>query len=86
MYSLSRDVTTTDTESGLVLLDGRRGRYWQLNRSGATVLRSLLSGGTPEMASDRLRSDQDIPVERAQQDVAALIDALRSARLLEAAR
>ncbi len=45
--TLKPDVTATDTEDGLVLLDQRSGRYWQLNRSGATTLRLLLDGHTP---------------------------------------
>ncbi len=52
--ALKPDVTATDTEDGLVLLDQRSGRYWQLNRSGATTLRLLLDGHTPEETADRL--------------------------------
>jgi len=82
MFSLSRDVTVTDVETGVVLLDGRRGRYWRLNHSGAAVLRSLLEGKSPAETADQLRGDAAIPVEQALHDVTATIDLLRKARLL----
>jgi hypothetical protein len=39
---LRADMSATDTDDGPVLLDERVGRYWQLNRTGAFVLRLLL--------------------------------------------
>jgi hypothetical protein len=53
-HHLRADVTYCDTEDGLVLLDGRRGRYWQLNTTGATVLRALLDGATPQNIARQL--------------------------------
>lgn len=45
--ALTPDVTLTDVENGLVLLDQRNGRYWHLNGTGATALRMLLDAAPP---------------------------------------
>jgi Coenzyme PQQ synthesis protein D (PqqD) len=84
--SLARDVTLTPVESGAVLLDGRRGRYWQLNESGSTVLRKLLAGDTPDAAAANLSASAPVSDVQARQDVIALIDALSAANLVEVAR
>jgi hypothetical protein len=81
--SLARDVTLTPIDSGAVLLDGRRGRYWQLNRSGSTVLGKLLAGDGPEVAAASLSASAPVSDVQARQDVLALIDALSAADLVE---
>ncbi|MET7483293.1 lasso peptide biosynthesis PqqD family chaperone [Streptomyces sp. NPDC005538] len=83
--TLARDVTLTDIESGAVLLDGRRGRYWQLNHSGAGVLRQLLDGTAPDAAAAGLCAAAPVSDDQARQDVRALIDALSAAKLVEVA-
>jgi hypothetical protein len=84
--SLARDVTLTPVDSGAVLLDGRRGRYWQLNESGSTILRKLLDGETPDSAAANLSASAPVSDIQAQQDVMALIDALSAANLVEVAQ
>ncbi len=81
--SLARDVILTPVETGAVLLDGRLGRYWQVNVSGAGVLDALLAGETPATVAARLCADGMVDRERAAADVAALVDALRAASLVE---
>jgi hypothetical protein len=81
--TLARDVTLTVVDSGAVLLDGRRGRYWQLNHSGAGVLRQLLDGTAPDAAAAGLCAP--VSDDQARQDVQALIDALSAAKLVEVA-
>ncbi|MPY55799.1 lasso peptide biosynthesis PqqD family chaperone [Streptomyces spongiae] len=83
-FTLKPDVTPTDTEHGTVLLDERRGRYFQLNLSGGLILRTLLEGATPERAADVLRERYGITADRATADVHALLTALRDARLATA--
>lgn len=81
--ALRHDVCATDTEDGLVLLDELTGRYWQLNGTARIVLRSLLGGATPQDAARRLRDTYpQLTAERAAVDTAALIDSLRTARLV----
>lgn len=83
--TLARDVTLTVVDSGAVLLDGRQGRYWQLNQSGAGVLRRLLDGEAPDAAAASLCAAAPVSDARARHDVQALIDALSAADLVEVA-
>ncbi|GAA3502081.1 lasso peptide biosynthesis PqqD family chaperone [Streptomyces albogriseolus] len=84
--SLARDVTLTPVDSGAVLLDGRRGRYYQLNASGSAILRKLLDGDTPATAAASLSESAPVSEERVHQDVLALVRALSEADLVEVAQ
>jgi hypothetical protein len=80
--ALASDVVPTVTEHGTVLLDERRGRYFRLNSAAALVLSALLDGGDEGQAASLLRERFGIGAQRASADVAALLDALRAARLI----
>ncbi|MFI1332151.1 lasso peptide biosynthesis PqqD family chaperone [Streptomyces sp. NPDC020845] len=83
-FSLATHVTVTDTEHGVVLLDENTGRYWQMNRTAAVVLRCLHEGGTTATAiSELVDSFPDLPDVRTRvtEDVHRLLDALRAAEL-----
>lgn len=69
--NLAPDVTVTEADGGLVLLDERRGRFYQLNPAGATALRLLLDGRPDEEVAAALGDPA-----RALPDVRALTDAL----------
>ncbi|WP_341716391.1 lasso peptide biosynthesis PqqD family chaperone [Micromonospora sp. FIMYZ51] len=75
-------VLLTETEDGAVLLDERRGRYWQLNGSGALLLTMLLSGAVVEQAATALMDRYPVDGERALADVRALVSGLRAAGLV----
>lgn len=79
---LRADVSVTETGDGMVLLDERSGRYWQLNSAGALVLRLLLDGVTPDEAAQTLTTRYPVSFERAGKDVAALVESLRAAQLV----
>ncbi|MEV4443460.1 lasso peptide biosynthesis PqqD family chaperone [Streptomyces sp. NPDC049577] len=82
-FALRPDVSATDTEYGMVLLDEADGRYWQLNSTGALVLRALLEGATSQQTAQRLSERYPaLPRERAADDVAALVRSLTAARLV----
>lgn len=81
--TLARDVTLTPVDTGAVLLDGRRGRYWQLNRSGSTILHRLLDGESPDTAAASISASAPVSEDQVRQDVLALVDALSKANLLE---
>ncbi|MEU0772034.1 lasso peptide biosynthesis PqqD family chaperone [Streptomyces albogriseolus] len=81
-YILEPDVIATDVEDGVVLLDQRTGRYWQLNRSGAATLRLLLDGNSAEEAARELTRNRPEAAERARTDVRALLASLVKARLV----
>ena len=82
---LARDVTLTDVDSGAVLLDGRRGRYWQLNHSGSAVLRRLLDGEAPGSVAASLAISAEVDPDQVAHDLTTLVDALTAAHLLEVA-
>lgn len=81
-FALRPDVSATDTDHGMVLLDEAGGRYWQLNSTGALILRALLDGATPGEAARLLGGRHPaLTAERAATDVAFLIRSLTEARL-----
>lgn len=79
---LRKHVSVVETDDGTVLLDETSGRYWQLNQSGALILRTLQENGSPEAAAQALSDDYDVEPARALSDVQALLESLRSARLV----
>jgi len=78
-------LTVTDTEYGVVLLDEAHGEYWNLNPTGAVILRAVLEGGTPDDAARALTEEFDVESEAARTDVGELLGQLKSAGLLESA-
>ncbi|MFE6054109.1 lasso peptide biosynthesis PqqD family chaperone [Kitasatospora sp. NPDC056446] len=79
---LGPDVTLTPTGSGAVVLDERTGRYFQLNRTGLHILRSLLDGRTAEEVAADLSDRYPVTTARARADVDTLRDSLRTAGLV----
>lgn len=80
---LRNGVSVAETDYGLMLLDENRGQYWNLNPTGASVLRTLLDGGTPSQAALQLTEQYSIDAQSASLDVEALVGDLRSAGLIE---
>lgn len=80
--SLPRDVTLVETADGVVLLDQRKGVYWQLNRAGAEALRMMLGGTAPGAVADNLARDFPVASHRALADVENLLTALTRAHLV----
>ncbi|HLL34834.1 MAG TPA: lasso peptide biosynthesis PqqD family chaperone [Streptomyces sp.] len=81
--SLPSHVTVADTDGGaMVLLDEHTGKYWQLNPTGALVLRLLLRGATAEDAAAALAARHPQAGAGAGEDVARLVEALRHAGLI----
>ncbi|MFD8993590.1 lasso peptide biosynthesis PqqD family chaperone [Streptomyces abikoensis] len=74
--------TATVTEPGTVLLDQRRGRYFQLNTTGGLILRTLLGNGSPEQAATMLTERYGTTLQQARGDVTRLLNALTAARLV----
>ncbi|MDG9718004.1 lasso peptide biosynthesis PqqD family chaperone [Streptomyces sp. DH24] len=75
------DVSTAETQYGTVLLDQRTGEYWELNPTGALVVRTLMDDGDETAAITALVAQFDIDHDRAEQDVTALVRDLRNAGL-----
>lgn len=83
MLKLRDGVSTADTEYGVVLLDEDSGEYWNLNPTGALVLRTLLDGGSTAEAVHHLTEQYAVDPETACQDVDDLLGGLRSAGLVQ---
>jgi hypothetical protein len=81
-FALAPHVSVTETDNGMVLLDERAGRYWQLNATGATVVRLLLDGGTVQQAIGVLCALHPLPRERVAADVDALMHSLHVAQVV----
>jgi hypothetical protein len=75
-------VSTADTDYGIALLDEDCGQYWNLNPTGALVLRTLLDGGTPDQAVQALTEEYAVDADTASRDVDDLVGGLRSAGLV----
>jgi len=81
---LKPHVTLTDTDTGAVLLDGRTGKYFELNSTAQAVLHALLAEDGPnpiELLLERF----EVTRERAVADVNALQSKLSQADLVETA-
>ncbi|GAO06915.1 hypothetical protein TPA0598_02_01530 [Streptomyces lydicamycinicus] len=79
---LHPDVVSTDTDDGTVLLNERTGRYWQLNATGGQVLRQLLDGHEAPRIAAEVAARHRIALHRAERDVTAVIEQLRTAQLV----
>ncbi|MCK2216251.1 lasso peptide biosynthesis PqqD family chaperone [Actinomadura sp. ATCC 31491] len=79
---LRADVSTAETDYGVVLLDQRSGDFWQLNPSAALAVRHLLGGGGPERAAAALNAEFEVTPEEALRDVRELLEQLQAAGLV----
>ncbi|MEV4443527.1 lasso peptide biosynthesis PqqD family chaperone [Streptomyces sp. NPDC049577] len=80
--ALSPFVAMVESEDGMVFLNKRTGRYWQLNGTGSEVVRLLLSGETVESTARRLQEKYPDASDRAVSDVRTLVRRLQAAKLL----
>ncbi|MBU7600288.1 lasso peptide biosynthesis PqqD family chaperone [Streptomyces sp. P38-E01] len=81
---LPEHVVLSETDYGAVLLDQRRNTYFQLNPTAVLVLRTVLDGGSEEDAVRRVTETFPVAEERAAGDVAALLERMRAAEVLQA--
>ncbi|MFI9203200.1 lasso peptide biosynthesis PqqD family chaperone [Streptomyces sp. NPDC053048] len=82
MSRLRPDVTACPTDDGMVLLNERTGRFWQLNATGALIVSALLEANSPEQVVEHLARSLPVSRERAAADVARLVDDLVRAGLV----
>ena len=75
-------VSAADTDYGIALLDEDSGEYWNINPTGALVVRTLLEGGTPADAVRALVERYDVDADSANRDVQDLLGGLHSAGLV----
>ena len=75
-------VSAADTEYGIVLLDEDSGEYWNLNPTGALVVRTMMDGGSAADAMHRLIEEYAVDPDTAREDVDDLLAGLREAGLV----
>ncbi|SBT89777.1 Coenzyme PQQ synthesis protein D (PqqD) [Streptomyces sp. DI166] len=80
---LRADVSLVKTDYGKILLDGRSGKYWELNPTGSLVLDELLSGKDLDAVIARLTAEFEVGPEQARSDAQALVAALVEEGLVE---
>jgi hypothetical protein len=83
VLKLRPGVYEAETEYGVVLLDGGSGEYFDLNGTGALVLRALLAGATPGQVAQTLTEEYAVNLDEATRDVRELLADLRTAQLVE---
>jgi hypothetical protein len=76
---LRDDVVLNETEYGAILLDQRRGTYWQLNQTGTMIVKALLADGDVETAARCLVEGYEVELESAREDVRTLVAEMRAA-------
>ena len=69
MFVANPEVACTETDYGIVLLDKRSGKYWNLNTTGALVWRSILETGGLDHAVSTLLRDYNVEHETVIADV-----------------
>ncbi|MEU0812316.1 lasso peptide biosynthesis PqqD family chaperone [Streptomyces sp. NPDC005970] len=77
---LREDVSTAITEYGMVLLDERAGRYWQISPVGAVILEHLTHG--VDAVVDSITSRFDVDSDQARADVDAFLRQLSTTGLV----
>ena len=82
LYQLSKHVRLSEADSGAVLLDTKRGRYWQLNITSARIVKLLIDGSTIADIVNTLTEETDAPRARIEADVTNTIQSLRKAGLI----
>ncbi|MBB6488869.1 lasso peptide biosynthesis PqqD family chaperone [Rhizobium lusitanum] len=80
---LAKHITFRLTDVGGILLDGKSGKYWELNPSGALSLSLLLDGEPSDKVCRRICSEYDVHAEEAGSDLQKLERHLRQERLVE---
>ena len=75
-------VSLAEMDHGVALLDEDSGQYWNLNPTGAVVLRTLLAGDPASKAVEALTTEYAVEAEAAERDVEELIGALLASGLV----
>ncbi|SDM14842.1 lasso peptide biosynthesis PqqD family chaperone [Nonomuraea jiangxiensis] len=81
-WRLPAHVTFTKTDTGAVLLDNRRGRYWQTNDTAAIVLDRILRHESVESAVADLCVRYPDSAEQITADVQDMLTKLAAAKLV----
>jgi hypothetical protein len=81
-FHVARDVHSRCFGEELVLLDLARGEYFSLDELGARIWGELAAGRSVEDAVEKLVAEYDVPRDRFQADLRALVGELVTRGLL----
>jgi hypothetical protein len=81
---ISAHVRSVIDDDGAVVLDLKHGRYFSLNGVGAEVWRQLEAGATIANIEAGLRRDYDTEADGLRRDLAAFLERLTRAELIDA--
>lgn len=81
-WKLAPGVSFVEADGGAVLLDGGSGTYWQVNGTGALVLKALMETGSAEAAAEKLRSSFPESGADHETDVRVLVEKAESTGLV----
>jgi hypothetical protein len=82
LYRPAPDVMTAVREGRVVLLDGRRERYFGLDEVGTSVWAGLEAGLTFTEIVDSLEGEYDAPREMLERDVSTFLSNLAESKLV----
>ena len=80
---LRKHVLFSTTANGGVLLDERRGSYWEINETGAHSLRMLLAGKSDTETAQNIATRYQIDSSSAVNDLKNFVSDLTGAGLLD---
>lgn len=66
-------ISIASTQYGAVLLDKKKGSYWQVNESGAFIVDGIENGMSIDEIASGLVEAFDVELQRAQEDVIKLV-------------
>lgn len=75
-------ISIASTEYGAVLLDKKKGRYWQVNDSGALIADGIQRNMSIDEIANGLVEAFDVDFQQAQEDVINLVRELVELRMI----
>lgn len=77
----NRRYSLVETSGQFVLLDKRRGHYWQLNSVGALIYEKAASGDSADLIVESVLEKYDIEREVAEKDVKSMLTEFRKRKV-----
>ena len=81
-YRLASNVTLTEVDNEVVLLDIEAGQYFGINHVGARFLKQLANNKNKQQAIEHIAQHYQIDYQDAENDLSELLDSLLEKQLL----
>ncbi|MFF0491117.1 PqqD family peptide modification chaperone [Nocardia sp. NPDC004068] len=76
-------INIAETNTGLVLLHGQTGTYWEINQTGRMLIEAIRRSGQLDELPGRIAAEFDVDSERAEADLHAVLTQLVAEGLIE---